>query len=202
MIEQIHWLGNNSFLIAGSPIIYINPWRITAPDLPADIVLVGHDGHEYCSPADIAKVRAHHTRVIASASAAAELADCEILRPWQTISLGRASVKGIPTISSSTRRSAAGQSLGFVISINYFDIYYTGETTSPPESGVSQPDILILPISSSDGMTTERAAQFVSRIRPRWTIPCKWDFASRVNAVNFQREVANNSQVVILQPEP
>lgn len=201
MIENIHWLGNNSFLIACTPAIYINPWRIASPDIPADVILVGHDGHETCSPADIAKLRSAHTRVITSESAAQELQDCEILRPWQTISLGRASVKGIPTVSASTRRSAAGQSLGFVISINFFDIYYTGDTVSLPETGISQPDILILPISSTEGMTTARAADFVARIRPRWTIPCKWDFASRSNAVNFRREVADASEVVILQPE-
>ncbi len=192
MIRKIHWFGNSSFLINTTPVIYINPWRIANPPLPADIILIGHHKHEYFSPPDIAKLRTPNTRIITTEEVAKELPSAEILRPFQTISLGRASVKGIP--------ATVDDGLGFVISVNFFDIYYAGDTTGIPTIEALHPDIVILPVDGSGTTTAQSAADMIKRLRPRWAIPCKWNAASRINATQFQQEAGASSEVVLMQP--
>lgn len=56
MLEQIQWLGHGSFVIEGSPTIYINPWRLGQRSEAADIILISHAHYVHFSPADIAKI--------------------------------------------------------------------------------------------------------------------------------------------------
>ena len=145
MIDQIQWLGHGSFAILSDPLIYINPWRVTRIPRPVDAILIGNEHYEYCSPADIEKLRGPNTQVIASARAAQQIENCTVLRPWQSISVGRACIKGIPAYSPRLGPPDEG-GLGFVISVNYFDIYYAGQSGVIPEMGALHPDIAILPI--------------------------------------------------------
>lgn len=193
MIGKIHWLGNSSFLIDTTPVIYINPWRLANPPLPADLILIGHHKHEHFSPPDIAKLSRPGTRIITTEQVAKELPSAEVLRPFQTISMGRASIKGVPATSDDG-------GLGFVISVNFYDIYYAGDTSSIPMMEALHPDIMILPVDGAGTMTAHAAADAVKRLRPRWAIPCKWNSASRINATLFQQEASASSEVVLMQP--
>jgi L-ascorbate metabolism protein UlaG (beta-lactamase superfamily) len=200
MIDQIQWLGHGSFAIRGNPLIYINPWKIIRSPQPADVILVGHNRYEYCSLADIEKLRGANTHIIASPCAAAQIENCTVLRPWQSISVGRACIKGIPAYSTKPGSSEDG-GLGFVISVNYFDIYYAGHTGVIPEMGSLHPDIAILPIDGSSTMTAAEAAQVAAQMRPKWVIPCNWGDSpsgtNRVDAQIFASEVGANAQVVL-----
>jgi L-ascorbate metabolism protein UlaG (beta-lactamase superfamily) len=81
MIDSIQWLGHSSFVIHGPPSIYINPWRTTRAEQPADIILVSHDHYENFSLADIEKLRGPETLVIGNERVANELEGCKVLRP-------------------------------------------------------------------------------------------------------------------------
>lgn len=199
MIDQIQWLGHGSFAIHTDPLIYINPRRVTRVAHPADVILISHEHYEYCSLADIAKLRGPNTKVIASQRAASQIEDCTVLRPWQSIGVGRACIKGIPAYSP--RFGTADDGLGFVISVNYFDIYYAGHTGVIPEMASLHPDIAILPINGDDTMSATEAAQVASQMRPRWVIPSNWGFSAsgtnRVDAQIFAREVGTAAQVIL-----
>jgi L-ascorbate metabolism protein UlaG (beta-lactamase superfamily) len=200
MIDQVQWLGHGSFAILGNPLIYINPWKIIRSLQSAAVILIGHDHYEYCSLADIEKLRGANTQIIASPRAAAQIENCTVLRPWQSISVGRACIKGIPAYSTKLGSSEDG-GLGFVISMNYFDIYYAGHTGVIPEMAALHPDIAILPIDGSSTMTAVEAAQVTAQMRPKWVIPCNWGSSpsgtSRVDAQIFASEVGANAQVVL-----
>jgi L-ascorbate metabolism protein UlaG (beta-lactamase superfamily) len=203
MIEQIQWLGHGSFAILGDPLIYINPRRVTQVSRPADAILIGHEHYESCSPADIAKLRGPNTVVIASRRAAAHIENCTILRPFQSISVGRSCIKGVPAYSPRLGTADDG-GLGFVVSVNYFDVYYAGQTGVIPEMASIHPDIAILPIDGGSNMTATEAAQVAAMMRPKWVIPCNWGFnasgTNRVDAQIFAREVGDKAHVVL--PEP
>lgn len=203
MIDQIQWLGHGSFAILGDPLIYINPRRVTRIARPADVILVGHDHYEYCSLADIEKLRGPQTLVIASASAAPHIENCTVLRPWQSIGVGRACIKGIPAYSPRFGSVESG-GLGFVISVNYFDIYYAGHTGVIPEMASLHPDIAILPIDGNGTMTASEAAQVAAQMSPKWAIPCNWGYnaggTNRVDAQIFAREVGASAQVILPTP--
>jgi L-ascorbate metabolism protein UlaG (beta-lactamase superfamily) len=62
MIENIHWLGHDTFKITGEKTIYTDPYEIKKKDT-ADIILITHDHFDHCSPGDVKKIRAgHHNR--------------------------------------------------------------------------------------------------------------------------------------------
>lgn len=199
MIDQIQWLGHSTFAILGEPLIYINPWRVTRTSRPADVILISNEHYDYCSLADIEKLRGPNTQVIASPRAAAMIENCTVLRAWQSIGIGRACIKGIPAYSP--RHGSVDDGLGFVISVNYFDIYYAGHSGVIPEMASIHPDIAILPIDDNGTMSASEAAQVTTQMSPRWVIPCNWGFnasgTNRVDAQIFAREVGTHAQVVM-----
>ncbi|MDZ4766042.1 MAG: MBL fold metallo-hydrolase [Chloroflexota bacterium] len=189
MFDRIHWLGHGTFAIFDTLRIYINPRRIAKPPQPADIVLVSNAQYAICSPADIEKLRDARTQIIASASVASEIPNVTVLRPYQSISIGRACIKAVPSDQEG--------SLGFVISLNYQDIYYAGNAKSVSEMSRIQADIVLLPIDS-DNLSAEAVAEIVGQLRPRYIIPFQWGAnANPIDLVTFARLVGDRAQVML-----
>src|SRR5450759_2044253 len=61
MIENIHWLGHDSFRLDGSSTVYIDPWKLAADAPPADLILITHDHYDHFSPDDIARLSTPRT---------------------------------------------------------------------------------------------------------------------------------------------
>lgn len=205
MIENIQWLGHGSFLIKGTPILYINPWRIVRSAFHADLILVGHDHYDHCSVADIEKLRGPETRIIGSEGVARQVRDTMVLRPWQSITVERLSIKAIPAYSPrSLQHPLEDGGLGFLISMNYYDIYYAGDTQITPELQRIRPDIAILPIDDDGTLSVEEAVEVVKMLRPRWVFPSNWGTPGEgvplAEAQRFARLVGDRAKV-ILPPE-
>lgn len=203
MIERIKWLGHGSFLIEGPPIIYIDPWRVARKAFFADAILVSHDHYDHCSVADINKLRGPDTLVLTNELVSETVEDCEILRPWQSRTLERGSVKAVPAYSPTHwQHPLSNGGLGFVISINLFDIYYAGDTQRIPEMDLIKPDIAILPIDGNGTLNIEDAVTVVRDMRPRWVIPCNYgqqtEGGSAVDARSFQQEASKYAEVILL----
>lgn len=198
MIDRIQWLGHGSFFIQGPPLIYINPHRVVRRTFLADVILVSHTHQEQFSVADIEKLRGTETRLIGSENVAKEIENCEILRPWQSIQIDRAGIKAIPAYSpNSYKHPLSDGGLGFIISLNYFDIYYAGDSGRIPEMSRIHPDIAILPIDGEGTLTVEEAVEVVKEMRPRWVIPCNWSPEQTGLARFFERQVGGRSQVIL-----
>ncbi len=202
MLDKIQWLGHSSFAILGSPIIYIAPWRVIRSAFHADLILVGHDDYDHCSIADIEKLSGPATQVIGNEQVAQQIADATILRPWQTITIDKVSIKAVPAYSENDpRHPQSDGGLGFVISMNFFDIYYTGDTQYHPQMELLTPDILMLPINGQGCFNITEAVDLVDKLRPRWVIPYNWgelEDASELDAKEFQSLVGEKAQVELL----
>lgn len=203
MLECIHWSGHSSFFIDSTLKIYINPWRIAQPSTPADLILISHYDYNTCSPADIDKIRTDDTQIITTAQIAAEIAGCMVLRPWQSVTVGRAGIKAVPAYDPDASFDAE-ERLGFVISLNYYDIYFAGNTQIIPEMRRIQPDIAILPVGGDGAMTASDAARAATELRPRWAIPCNWSYrtggVTQLDAQRFAEETGTQTEVVLLPP--
>jgi L-ascorbate metabolism protein UlaG (beta-lactamase superfamily) len=202
MLDRIQWLGHGSFALNTAPRIYINPRRVARTDDPADIILVSHDHHDHFSPADVEKLCGTHTLVIGNERIARELMRCTVLRPWQSVSFGRVCIKAVPAYSPyDSRHPQAHGGLGFVISINYYDIYYAGDTQIIPEMRQIRPDIALLPIDGRGTLTVSEAAQVARDMKPKWVIPYNWgasvSSANRLDALRLGQEVGSAAQVVL-----
>ncbi len=203
MIEKIIWQGHSSFLIGADPRIQIAPWRVIQDDSAPDIILVGHDHYDHCSLADIEKIRGDNTLIIGNEAVARVVAGANVIRDWQSINLGKASVKGVPAYSvSDPRHPREDKGLGFLISLDYYDIYYVGDSNIVPEMSMLQPDILLLPIDGYGRMSVEEGLRLVTMLKPRWTIPYNWgragEEATALDAQSFKVRAAQHSEVLLL----
>ena len=151
MIERIEWLGHASFRITGMPVLYLDPWRITRGSTPAEIILITHDHYDHCSPPDVDKLRTSETTIVANSGAAALVSGAIVLRPWQVINIGRACVKAVPAYNSHHPLSFSG--LGYIISLDRYDVYYAGDTDLIPEMVKWRDDKLvkIVKLQEEDG---------------------------------------------------
>ena len=172
--------------------------RVTRTTFHADVILIGHHHSEHFSLADINKMRGAQTRIFGNETVAQEIEGCEVLRPWQSVVIDRACIKAVPAYSpSGWQHPLADGGLGFVISLNYFDIYYAGDTQIIPEMTRLRPDIAILPIDGNGTLTVHEAVDVVKQMRPRWVIPSNWSKATQADVRLFKQEVSGRAEVVL-----
>jgi L-ascorbate metabolism protein UlaG (beta-lactamase superfamily) len=69
MTGNIHWLGHDTFRIAGEQLIYTDPFNIKKKD-KADIILITHEHYDHCSPEDV-KDQGPDTVIVCPADCAA-----------------------------------------------------------------------------------------------------------------------------------
>jgi len=202
MIDRIQWLGHAGFRIQGPPLIYINPWHVARNAFHADAILVTSDQYDHCSPADIDKLRGPNTIVVANPLAAAALGDhARVLRPWQSLNIGSARVTAVPAYTFTYHHPVSKGELGFIISLDYYDIYYAGSTDVVPELEHVQADVAILPVAAGQGtMSAEQAASLVDRMRPTWVIGSHWGTlgGTHLDVQALAREIGDRSKVVML----
>jgi L-ascorbate metabolism protein UlaG (beta-lactamase superfamily) len=201
MIENIRALGHGSIQIAGPLMIYIDPWRMPATSFLADLVLVSHDHYDHFSPADISRLSDTKTRIVSNEKVAEQFEGVEVIRPFQSLSMDRTTVRAMPAYSQDTVHPRTDGGLGFVVSVNFYDIYYTGDTQLIPEMNQVRPDILILPIDGEGTMSVEDAVEATNLMRPRWVIPCNWGApdrgTTRREAEEFRRMVGSRAEVIL-----
>ncbi len=203
MIERIRWQGHSSFTIEGSPFIQIAPWRVVKRELPPDLILVGHDHFDHCSPADIEKIRGAETVIIGNESVAGIVRGTTVLREWQSISVGRASITAIPAYSlRDPRHRQEDRGLGFLISLDLYDIYFVGDSDIIPGMEVLRPDILLLPIDGYGRLTLTDALRLAEELKPGWAIPYNWggagEEATQLDAQSFASQVGGGTEALLL----
>lgn len=203
MIDRIQWLGHGSFLIQGPPLIYINPWRVARTPFLPDAIVITNDLYDHCSPADVEKLRGPQTTIIASPPASLVLGDGALrLRSWQSVNIGAARVTAVPAYTSTDFYPASKGGLGFVISVDYYDIYYAGLTDFVPELSKIHCDIAILPISAGPGtLNLERAVELVRSLGARWVLPSHWGTFGGTLIEVQALERALRGMAVVVAPE-
>ncbi len=201
MIENIRFLGHGGFVIQDTPIIYINPWRVTASAFHGDFILITHDHYDHYSSADIAKLKGAHTQILTNRKVAQDLPQATIIRPFQYFQANRATIRAMPAYNPDAPSTREDEGLGFVISLNFYDIYYTGDSKLLPEMRSLQPDILMLPIDDDNTFSLYEAVEAVDIIRPRWVLPFNWGAdgigATYRDALRFKDLVGARAEVVL-----
>jgi L-ascorbate metabolism protein UlaG (beta-lactamase superfamily) len=178
-IAHIHWLGHDSFRIeAPEGTIYIDPWKIEDGP-PADLILITHEHHDHCSPADVAKLQGDDTVIVTIAAAAERLSgDIRIVAPGSELVVKGIPIRAVPAYNLTKFRSPgvpfhpreAGH-VGFVITVDDRLIYHTGDADFIPEMAALDVDIALLPVSGTYVMTAEEAAEAAAAIQPEVAIP-------------------------------
>lgn len=167
MLENIHWLGHDSFRLDGSVTVYIDPWKLPAGQPRADVILVTHEHFDHFSPDDIDRIAGPDTVVVGPASVTGQVRGRETL----TVAPGdRADVRGIEVLAvpayNLDKFRAPGQPyhpreagyVGYVVTLDGVRYYHSGDTDAIPEMADVHCDVALLPVGGKFTMTWEEAA--------------------------------------------
>jgi L-ascorbate metabolism protein UlaG (beta-lactamase superfamily) len=167
MLENIHWLGHDTFRLDGSSTVYIDPWKLPAGARPADLILVTHDHFDHFSAADISGVTSAATTLIGPAAVTGQTSGLTTvtLAPGQTATVGTVTVTAVPAYNLSKFRAPgrpyhpreAGY-LGYVVEMDGLRVYHAGDTDATPEMRDVRCDVALLPVGGTFTMTAEEAA--------------------------------------------
>lgn len=210
MIENIHWLGHDTFRLDGSSTVYIDPWKLSARAPRADLVLVTHDHFDHFSPEDIARVAAPRTTLIgpASVTAAVEGVATLTLRAGEAATVGGVTVTAVPAYNIDKFRGpgelfhppGAG-GLGYVVELDGRRIYHAGDTDAIPEMREVRCDVALLPVSGTYVMTAEEAAEACRMISAAAVVPMHFGdiVGTAADAARFEGLCASGVTVLPLE---
>ena len=180
MIENIHWLGHDSFRLDGSSTVYIDPWKLAADAPPANLILITHDHYDHFSPDDIARLSTPRTTLIGPASVTAQVdgVAAVTLSAGETATVGGVTVTAVPAYNIDKfrqpgevfhPRTAGG--LGYIVELDGRRIYHAGDTDAIPEMRDVRCDVALLPVSGTYVMTAAEAAEACRMISAAAVVP-------------------------------
>jgi len=182
MIENIHWLGHDTFRIENDKTIYTDPYELQGELPKADLILITHDHFDHLSPKDVAKVAKEDTVIVTIAAAAQKLkGDVRVVKPGESLVVQGIPIETVPAYNVNKFRSPGvpfhlqeSGHVGFIFTVGGQRIYHAGDTDVIPEMDDIEADIALLPVGGTYTMTADEAAEAANRIRPQIAIPMHW----------------------------
>jgi L-ascorbate metabolism protein UlaG (beta-lactamase superfamily) len=178
LLQNLHWLGHDSFRLDGPPVIYFDPWKLAPGSPVADVILVSHDHYDHLSPDDVKNVSGPKTVVIANPSAAAKLPGARVIRPGEKLTVGDVTVEAVPAYNLNKFRSPGNpfhpknaEHNGYIVTIGGERLYHAGDTDHIPEMSGLKCDVALLPVSGTYVMTADEAAKAAVAIKPLIAVP-------------------------------
>ena len=186
LLEEVEWLGHAGFRIGvGNATIYIDPYRVTADQPKADLVLITHQHYDHFSIQDLERLRKDDTYVIAPAAVAERLeGNVHAVRPGDVVETGvyGVDVRAVPAYNTS-KRDGDGRPfhpreagcVGYELTVRGERLYHAGDTDVIPEMDwVVGVEVALLPVSGVHVMTALEAAEAARRIQPTVAVPMHW----------------------------
>jgi L-ascorbate metabolism protein UlaG (beta-lactamase superfamily) len=210
MLENLHWLGHDTFRLDGSSTVYIDPWKLPAGATSADLILVTHDHFDHFSAADIARISSASTTLIGPAAVAAQVSGVTTvtLAPGESSTVGGVAVTAVAAYNLDKFRGPgepyhprqAGY-LGYVVEMDGVRYYHAGDTDAIPEMSAVHCDVALLPVGGTYTMTAEEAAAACDALDAAAVVPMHFAdiVGTRADAERFQKLC--RLPVTILSPE-
>jgi L-ascorbate metabolism protein UlaG (beta-lactamase superfamily) len=204
MVENIHWLGHDTFKITGEKTIYTDPFRIKKNDT-ADIILITHEHHDHCSPDDVKKLQGPDTVIVAPADCASKLkGNIKIVKPGDVMDVSGIRVEAVPSYNTNKQFHTKERGwVGYIFTVSGRRIYIAGDTDHIPEMKNFKADVALLPVSGTYVMTAEEAAAAALELKPKVAIPMHYGsiVGGKDDAARFAAKLKGVIRVEVLPEE-
>ena len=148
MLENIHWLGHDSFRLDGSVTVYIDPWKLPAGQPAAGLILVTHDHFDHLSLPDVDEVAGPGTVLVGPASVTSQVTGVATvtLAPGESTEVGGVLVLAVSAYNLDKFRAPGhpyhpreAGGVGYVIALDGVRYYHAGDTDALPEIAAALP---------------------------------------------------------------
>jgi L-ascorbate metabolism protein UlaG (beta-lactamase superfamily) len=203
-------VAHDTFRIAGSKVIYTDPFKLTKRD-NADIVLLSHEHFDHLSLDDLNKVISPGTTIVASPLCRdglkkVKVKEIKFLDPGGKFTAGKVEIEAVPAYNLNKFREPGHvfhpkgeKRLGFVFQMDGTRVYFAGDTDFIPEMKTIKCDVALLPVSGTYVMTAEEAAEAAAAINPKIAVPMHYAaiVGSEAEAKKF-KSLVKSCQVEII----
>lgn len=208
MLNNITVNAQSSIHISGESNIFFDPFQIKEPTYDADIIFITHPHSDHFSPKDIQKVTGNDTIYVAPPSMFASLKKINIynekiilMEPGEKKTIKNMTVEAIAAYNvNKPFHPKKNGWLGYLITVDEFRIYVSGDMDVTPESKLIQCDIAMIPIGGVFTMNAKKAATYINDIKPKVAVPIHYGsmVGKTENAEVFQRLVDDSIDVMIM----
>lgn len=207
---EITRIAHDTFRIAGSKVIYTDPYQVKKSD-EADIVLLSHEHFDHLSLDDLKKVTFPGTTILASPLCkdglkGMKVKDTHFLDPGGKHTVGKVEIEAVPAYNLNKFREPGHpfhpkgeKRLGFLVKMDGTTVYFAADTDFIPEMKSIKCDIALLPVSGTYVMTAEEAAEAAAALNPKFAVPMHYGaiVGSEADARKF-KSLVKNCQVEIV----
>ena len=205
MLEDIHWLGHDTFKITGEKVIYTDPFKIKKAD-SADIILITHEHYDHCSPDDVKKIQGPNTVIVTVSGCAKKLSGkIKTVKPGDKINVEGIEIEAVPSYNTNKQFHVKEREwVGYIFKVKGQRIYIAGDTDYIPEMETFKNiDIALLPVSGTYVMTADEAVRAALDIKPKIAIPMHYGSIAgdKNDAKKFAGGLKGKIEAVIMPEE-